>query len=596
MRAVNRSGSQTIKRLALQLLITTLVVLGVSFFGASFTSEENAVFSPLWPASGIAFALVLLWGFWMLPGVYFGTVFCNLMLGTPMPFAWIGPFGTVFEAAAAVGLMVLVLGPRPRITDLRSCLAFLFIAPWMPVILNGLYCFILLKGDMLFTYEQLIREVGVFILANGMGIALFAPPFAVWTSKPDADWWKRMGLVGSFCLLASAVVLGLTSKVTAYLLLLPLIAAAVYVGLRGTATLVAGVALIAYLTASMDVGYFSQSSSLVDKFWNIYLFLGLASVCALPIAAVVGQYRVRLRRVSLGTEAAGLTVWSWSDKLGLTIERHLDHFILSSRKGAGLDPSLFFDSETNHGSRETEIAGRKVLTVWLVGRRRPDGTPRDVSGVLLDMSERLSVEQARHDAWLSKIELRNLRASLAPHMIFNCLAALRGIIRTDPESARTFIDHLAEFLRETNGAQSQQTISLRDEWRMCEDYLHLQAMRQERDLPRTVEIEGAAWSAEIPPMILLSIIDNALKHGRVEPGCPLSVSARIKNSRLHIVVRNHGALGPMSTSRTGGISVSSARLYTIYRHNAAIDMRQEDDQVCASLQLPTQPPPPPACP
>lgn len=581
---------------ATRFLITTSAVFVVSFSGASFTDDAASIFSPLWPASGISFAAVLLWGFRMLPAVYLGTTASNILSGASSPFVWLGAFGTVLESAAAVGLMMLVLGRHPRITDLRSCLAFLFIAPWLPVIVSGLYCFMLLKGGTTFTYEQVIREVGVFILANGMGVAIFAPPFAVWTSKPDADWWKRMGVVGIICLGAAVVVLGLTSKVTVFLLLLPLIAAAVIVGLRGTAVLVAGVALIAYITASMGVGYFHTSSNQLEDFWSLYLFLGLSSLCALPTAAVVGQYRVRLQRISLGAEAAGLTVWSWSDKVGLTIECHLDHLILSSPKGGGLDPALFFDADADHGSRETEVAGRKVLTVWLVGRRRPDGTPRDVSGVLLDMSDRLSVEEARHDAWMSKIELRNLRASLAPHLVFNCLAALRGIIRTDPERAREFIDHLADFLRETNGVQSHLTIPLREEWRMCEDFMRLQAMRQERDHPLAVDIEEAAFAAEIPPMILLSIIENAVKHGKVEQEHPLSVSARVKNERLHIVVRNHGPLGPMSNSRTGGISISTARLRTIYRDDASVDIRQDGDKVCVSLQIPVKLPATQACP
>jgi LytS/YehU family sensor histidine kinase len=211
--------------------------------------------------------------------------------------------------------------------------------------------------------------------------------------------------------------------------------------------------------------------------------------------------------------------------------------------------------------------------------------------MLIDASERLQLEETRRAAWRSKVELRNLRASLTPHLLFNCLAAVRGIVRTDPEKARMFIDTLSRFLRESTDAQSRETIPLHEEWQLCEDFLGLQAFRYERDLPRTVEIEGPAHHARIPPMMLLNLVENAVKHGEIGQQSPLRVRVALHNGRLAAEVRNRGTLGPVPTGRTGGVGTANARLQAVYGSDASLAIRQDGDDVVANLELPAALPP-----
>ena len=226
-----------------------------------------------------------------------------------------------------------------------------------------------------------------------------------------------------------------------------------------------------------------------------------------------------------------------------------------------------------------------------MSQRLPSGRASAANGVVFDLSERLSLEQARRRAWQSEIELRNLRASLAPHLLFNCLAAMRGIVRADPERARAFIDHLARFLRDSTTAQSRETIPLLDEWQLCEDFLALQAMRFERDLPRLVEIEGAAYHARVPPMTLLNFVENAVKHGQVDQLHPLIVSARLNGGYLDVSVCNRGKLGREPANRPWGLGIARARLQAVYGSAALIDISGADGEVTASLHLPAEPPP-----
>lgn len=558
--------------------------------GLVFT-RGDIFFSPFWPLSGVAAGCILLGGPWMALGVYAGLVMHNAMWGLPVLLTWLGPVGLALESLVAYWLASLFLGTRPRLTDLRGCLVFLVVIPWLPAALNGFLGAGLLFADETILGQQLGQELATFVLASGSGIALLAPAFAVWTQAPDSAWWRRMLVLGPLCLGTGWLLFFTSFALPPYLLLLPLLAAAVVLGLRGAAPLVAAESLLIGFAVLHNRGPFTGLGHGAEVYGSMYLFLALTAVCTLGIAAIIDHYRRRLDFAARGTASAGLCVWAWDHAEGLRFDRIGNGCPLAAEPVSGIAPGTLFDADQDRGTRETEIEGRLVLSFWEVSQRLPSGRVGAANGVVFDLSERLSLERARRQAWQSEIELRNLRASLAPHLLFNCLAAVRGIVRADPERARAFIDHLARFLRDSTTAQSRETIPLLDEWQLCEDFLALQAMRFERELPRLVEIEGAAYHARVPPMILLNFVENAVKHGQVDQLHPLIVSARLHGGCLDVSVRSRGTLGPEPANRPGGLGISRARLQAVYGSAALINVSEADGEVTASLHLPAQPPP-----
>ena len=167
---------------------------------------------------------------------------------------------------------------------------------------------------------------------------------------------------------------------------------------------------------------------------------------------------------------------------------------------------------------------------------------------------------------------------------------MRGIVRTDPEKAREFIDTLSRFLRESTDAQSRETVPLHEEWQLCENFLGLQAFRYERELPRLVEIQGPAHHAKLPPMMLLNLVENAVKHGEVSQKHPLVVRAKLQDGKLIAEVRNRGQLGPVPQGRSGGIGTANARLQAIYGSGGSLAIRQDGEDVSATLELPDSAP------
>jgi signal transduction histidine kinase len=346
-------------------------------------------------------------------------------------------------------------------------------------------------------------------------------------------------------------------------------------GLRGTSVICAVTSVIIVVLSGLGFGPLVTPEG--TDYARVYSLLAVLAFGVLPVGAASGEYRRILRQRRAAEKAAGLRFWEWNDVEGLRFE-------------GGDAPEKLFDATQERGSLETKHEGHDALSFWQTVSRSGDGKPREVAGMVIDASERMQLEKTRRKSWKTEVELRNLRASLTPHLLFNCLAAVRGIVRTDPEKARDFIDTLSRFLRESTDAQSRETVPLHEEWQLCENFLGLQAFRYERELPRLVEIQGPAHHAKLPPMMLLNLVENAVKHGEVSQKHPLVVRAKLQDGKLIAEVRNRGQLGPVPQGRSGGIGTANARLQAIYGSDASLAIRQDGEDVSATLELPDSAP------
>jgi hypothetical protein len=465
------------------------------------------------------------------------------------------------------------IGKRARLDDLRGLLAIVLGAAWLPPLLNALICGRYLKladgSPFLGNESDILR----FVLANGFGIALITPAMLVWWQTPVGGWWWRFVMVLFATTVATWIAFGLGQP--SFLLLIPLLGGAMATGLRGASVMSAIAAVIIVVLSGMGFGPLVTPQG-VD-YSRVYSMFAVLAFGVLPVGAASGEYRRLLRQRRAAEQAAGLRFWEWNDTEGLRFE-------------GGEAPKKLFHAAEDRGSLETKFGGSDALSFWQTVARKPDGSPREVAGMLIDASERLQLEETRRAAWKSEVELRNLRTSLTPHLLFNCLAAVRGIVRTDPEKAREFIDTLSRFLRDSTNAQGRETVPMHEEWQLCEDFLGLQAFRYERDLPRMVEIEGPAHHAQVPPMMLLNLVENAVKHGEITQQHPLAVNVKLHDGRLIAEVRNHGKLGPEPQGRKGGFAMACARLHAVYGPNASLAIRQDGEDVSAKLELPAAAP------
>lgn len=167
-------------------------------------------------------------------------------------------------------------------------------------------------------------------------------------------------------------------------------------------------------------------------------------------------------------------------------------------------------------------------------------------------------------------QLKALQAQIEPHFLFNTLANLDALIQSDPARARALLAHLNDYLRATLAATRREANTLADEFALLRGYLEVQRVRMGERLRFSLELPEALAQADLPPLLLQPLVENALKHG-IEPkveGGEVRVSAREEQGQLLLEVadtgRGHAAprrAGEPDTRGTGvGLANVRARL------------------------------------
>ena len=139
-------------------------------------------------------------------------------------------------------------------------------------------------------------------------------------------------------------------------------------------------------------------------------------------------------------------------------------------------------------------------------------------------------------------ELAILKAQLNPHFLFNTLNGISAMVTHDPEEARRMIARLAELLRYTTDSTERALVPLREEVAFTQAYVQLEQKRLAERLHTELDIDSEALDAPVPPMILQSLVENAIKHG-IAPapeGGKLLVQIRADKEVLRFVVRDTG--------------------------------------------------------
>jgi hypothetical protein len=163
---------------------------------------------------------------------------------------------------------------------------------------------------------------------------------------------------------------------------------------------------------------------------------------------------------------------------------------------------------------------------------------------------------AEHEAMerqLAQARLQVLQAQVEPHFLFNTLAAIDFLIETDPHRASQMQKALITYLRGALPQMRQGSSTLGRELRLIRSFLDLIKMRMEDRLEVEFNVPEGAESAEFPPMMLQSLVENAIKHG-IEPkpeGGKVTVAARIQNGQLWVEVKDTG-VGIVDTDRLDG--------------------------------------------
>jgi hypothetical protein len=165
-----------------------------------------------------------------------------------------------------------------------------------------------------------------------------------------------------------------------------------------------------------------------------------------------------------------------------------------------------------------------------------------------------------------------MQAQVEPHFLFNTLASIDHLIETDPPRASKMQKNLIALLRASmptmREANAQGNRDLGRELAVIRPYLEILKVRMEDRLSTDIRVSDGLLSAEFPPMMLQSLVENAIKHG-LEPkpeGGMLTVSAEIVHGKLAVTVADTGlGFGKAATAGTGiGLANIRERLQLLY--------------------------------
>lgn len=192
----------------------------------------------------------------------------------------------------------------------------------------------------------------------------------------------------------------------------------------------------------------------------------------------------------------------------------------------------------------------------------------------------------RAEAAQRALELEVLRAQVNPHFMFNALNNLRALINEDPARAREMVTRLSNILRHTLYHSARERVPLADELAVVRDYIALEQLHHEERLQVHWQLDAAAESATLPPMLLQLLVENAIKHGitRTPGGGTIDIRIAREGDRLQVQVTNPGRWAPGPQAGIG-LQHLRERLARAGGEGARCDVGEQAGQVQVTLTL-----------
>jgi len=202
--------------------------------------------------------------------------------------------------------------------------------------------------------------------------------------------------------------------------------------------------------------------------------------------------------------------------------------------------------------------------------------------------KRSEINALRYLAASRESELNNLKAQLNPHFIFNCMNSIRALIDENPDKAKVAVTQLSNILRNTLLIDKSPEIALKDEINLVFDYLQLEKIRYEERLNYELLISTEAGECLIPPFIIQTQVENAIKHGISKiPGTgKITVTAEKRPYELYISVANTGKLSNDKPLTGVGFKNSIQRLELLYGKGSSITIHEIESTVIVQISIP----------
>ena len=239
-----------------------------------------------------------------------------------------------------------------------------------------------------------------------------------------------------------------------------------------------------------------------------------------------------------------------------------------------------------HGYVLVTISAALIGTLFALGALYRERDAQARAEALQFALERETLQRQATDA-----RLRLLTAQIEPHFLLNTLANVQQLVESGSPRAAPVFRSLIEYLRAALPQLHQQTATLGDEERLVRAYLELMLMRMPDRLAFAIDIEPSLRALPFPPMALLTLVENAIRHG-IDPGCDggrIEVGARRgTGGEVNLWVADTG-MGLSEGAGTGtGLRNLQDRLQAFFTPAASVALSaQEPHGVRADIRVTT---------
>ena len=241
-----------------------------------------------------------------------------------------------------------------------------------------------------------------------------------------------------------------------------------------------------------------------------------------------------------------------------------------------------------HGLFYLRPSSPSMMTVVLLATVLAVATP-----IKIWNNARIEHRLQEQEKLLLAAKIEALANQINPHFLFNTLASISSLVRTQPETARTLITKLSGLLRRLMRS-TDHFVTLREELESIDEYLDIEVVRFGPQLKVDKEISADTLDVIVPSMILQPLVENSIKHGlgrKVGEG-RITIKTRLRAGHAIIEVHDDGV--GMTEDRLehalgGGIGLSNVneRLRTIYGANYQLKLQSVPGAgTCASVEIP----------
>jgi signal transduction histidine kinase len=296
-----------------------------------------------------------------------------------------------------------------------------------------------------------------------------------------------------------------------------------------------------------------------------------------------------IRMVIIGF--ATLFMFGWLERWPRHLPRWLPRTVLRLIGIAAVIPfACFFAFGITSGASEHDFAFLMVLSIMIAPWIAIGTILRQRDAFAREQKLEFDLQRSEFERRESDARLRLLQAQVEPHFLFNTLANVQALVDSGSPQASKVLSSLIAYLRAAVPRMHAQMATVASESELVRAYLDLMQMRMPDRLQYAIHLEPAAARLECPPMTLLTLVENAVRHGidPAEKGGRIDVDIWLRDGRCVIRVTDTGVGLNAKTQGLGtGLSILRERLRLAFAGEARFTLTEITPHgVCAEISFP----------